>query len=163
MARVQAVAEVTRLAFVAYGQPVPQGSNKAFNNRIVASNGDRLKPWRNTIASAALDASLLEQLGPFRDPVVVYAAFYFTRPKHHYRSGKHAHLLKDLAPHAPSGRGTGDLDKHQRAIGDALVDAGVLQDDSLITTWRATKRWCAPDAPLQTPGAVVEVALELPR
>lgn len=41
----------------------------------------------------------------------------------------------------------GDTDKLQRNIGDALVDAGLITDDSLITDWVARKRW----APLQSP------------
>ena len=151
---------MTRLAFVVYGQPVPQGSARAYGSRVVANNAERLKPWRSNVANAALDAASLNQLGPFREPVQVRVTFYFARPQHHYRAGRFADQLRDLAPHVPHGRGVGDLDKHQRALGDALVDAGVLPDDSLITTWRAAKRWCAPDAAMQTPGAVVEITPE---
>lgn len=49
---------------------------------------------------------------------------------------------------------TGDVDKLQRNVGDALQDVGLLADDSLIVSWSATKLW-APD-PLQA-GALILV------
>ena len=148
---------MTALMFVAYGVPIPQGSAKAFNNRVTASNGHVLKPWRNSLGSAAISAAIVDDVGTFTGPVAVRATFYFRRPQHHWRTGKNAHLLRDQAPAYPVGRGCGDLDKLQRAVGDALVDVSVLTDDSQIVRWRAVKAWCGPDAALQMPGAVVEV------
>jgi hypothetical protein len=46
------------------------------------------------------------------------------------------------------------VDKLQRNVGDALVDVGLIADDSLIVAWRAAKLW-APD-PLQA-GALILV------
>jgi Holliday junction resolvase RusA-like endonuclease len=151
---------MSHLSFVVYGTPIPQGSNKAYGSRIVASNGERLRPWRSNIANAAMEAAQLNAVSCFRYPVIVRASFYFKRPKEHYRSGRFAEHLRPAAPLLPASRGYGDLDKHQRAIGDALVDAGVLDDDSLITTWRASKRFCASDSAMQTPGVVIEVHYE---
>jgi hypothetical protein len=54
----------------------------------------------------------------------------------------------------PTSRRTGDVDKLQRNIGDALVDVGLVADDSLIVTWRETKLW-AP-SPMQA-GALIVV------
>lgn len=48
----------------------------------------------------------------------------------------------------------GDVDKLQRNVGDALVDAGVLKDDKLIVEWRARKDF-APH-PLDV-GALIEL------
>lgn len=149
---------MSSFSFVAHGVPVPQGSARAFNNRVVASNAARLKPWRDTLASAALDASLLADLGPFREPVIVRACFYFARPKHHFGTGKNAEKLRNNAALFPVGRGHGDLDKHCRALGDALVDAAVLPDDALIAKWVCEKRWAAPGELMSTPGAVVHVS-----
>lgn len=148
---------MTRLAFAAFGQPVPQGSNRAYGSRIVASNGHLLKPWRQTLASAAIEQAALDQVAQFTGPVVVRAHFYFRRPQHHYRTGKNAGLLRDSAPDFPVNRGYGDLDKLQRAVGDALVDVSILRDDDQIAAWRSNKRWCSPDAPMQQPGALIEV------
>ena len=142
---------MTSLAFDVLGQPVPQGSARAFNNRVVASNGHLLKPWRQALGSAAIEQALAQDVPQFTGPVVVRATFYFRRPKHHYRTGKNAHLLRDDAPAYPTSRGCGDLDKLQRAVGDALVDVSVLADDDQIVCWRSSKQW------RPQPGAVVEV------
>lgn len=148
---------MSSFSFVAHGTPVPQGSMRAFNNRIVASNAARLKPWRDTLTSAALEAADRCGLTVFHGPVIVRACFYFKRPQNHYRTGKNATLLRDSAVEFPIGRTDGDLDKHQRALGDALEAAGVLSSDALITKWVSEKRWCAPGELLTHPGVVVHI------
>jgi crossover junction endodeoxyribonuclease RusA len=155
--RIQAVLVVMapRLSFFAPGIPVPQGSHRAFNNRVVDNNVQRLRPWRAAVADAAVQAAAQGGVGYFAQPVAVRANFYFRRPQSHYRTGKNATLLRDNAPLFPTGRGAGDLDKLLRVIGDSLVDSGVLQDDSLIAAVFAAKWWT--DEHHRTPGVVVEV------
>lgn len=148
---------MSSLTFTVFGQPVPQGSNRAFNSRVVASNAHVLKPWRNAIGSAALEHAVLAEHGGFHGPVRVRATFTFRRPRSHYRTGRNAHLLRDNAPAYPTSRGCGDLDKLARALGDALVDVSVLRDDDQIVEWRLAKRWCGDDGALGVPGADVEV------
>lgn len=48
----------------------------------------------------------------------------------------------------------GDLDKLCRNLGDALEQAGLIRNDSMITGWSAIKRWCAEG---EQPGITVEV------
>jgi Holliday junction resolvase RusA-like endonuclease len=55
---------------------------------------------------------------------------------------------------APDQLRDGDLDKYQRNVGDALVDAGVLTDDSRIVEWQARKDWA--ETPEQA-GALIEI------
>jgi crossover junction endodeoxyribonuclease RusA len=148
---------MSSLAFTVYGQPVPQGSNRAIGNRVIASNGHVLKPWRQNVGSAAIEQAVLLEHDGFTGPVRVRATFTFRRPKSHYRTGKNATKLRDDAPLYPTARGCGDLDKLARAIGDALVDVSVLRDDDQIAEWRLAKRWCDADGALGVPGAVVEV------
>ena len=148
---------MSALIFTAVGTPIPQGSARAFNNHVVASNAAKLRPWRATLTAAAIDAMKQHGISRFEHPVVVRAAFYFWRPQNHFRTGKNAHLLRDSAIEFPVGHGSGDLDKHQRALGDALQDAGVVRDDALIAKWISEKRWCGPDELLHHPGAVVHV------
>lgn len=38
-----------------------------------------------------------------------------------------------------------DLDKLARAVGDALTDAGVVDDDRLIVRWVLEKMYCPED------------------
>lgn len=146
------------LTFVAFGRPIPQGSHIRTRYGLRDSNPE-LKPWRQTVACAAIEAALLNDVGIIRHAVHVRADFFFARPKAHYRSGKNSHLLRDEAPAFPTGRGHGDLDKQQRGIGDALVDSGVLADDSLIVHWCSRKHWAAEGtASLSTPGVLVEIS-----
>jgi Holliday junction resolvase RusA-like endonuclease len=85
-------------------------------------------------------------------PVGIELVCYFARPKSHFGTGRNAGALK---PSAPEHHTTyPDLDKSQRAVGDGLVDAGVLVDDCWISEWWARKMWCPPD---RKPGAAIAV------
>ena len=46
----------------------------------------------------------------------------------------------------PTSKSSYDLDKLCRALGDALEGAGVLKNDSRITTWHARKRYAEADS-----------------
>lgn len=142
------------LAFVVYGKPAAQGSKIRTKYALRDSNDHQLTPWRNSVSLSAH----LEQQGAARidHPVHVRCVFYFDRPKSHYRTGRNAHLLRDNAPTVPTR--VGDIDKLQRALLDGITDSGVWVDDSLVTSIRAEKRWTAPDAAMQVPGAVVEIS-----
>ena len=126
------------LRFVVYGIPIAQGSKTfvptAAGPRSKESNEAKLKPWRATISEQA--AQLVTQ--PLSGPVGVRVVFVFPRPKAHHRSGKHSHELRDDAPYwhvsAP------DLDKLQRAIGDALAGV-VLVNDAQIARWLVRKTY----------------------
>ncbi|WP_434127495.1 RusA family crossover junction endodeoxyribonuclease, partial [Enterococcus faecium] len=65
-------------------------------------------------------------------------AFYFARPKGHYRMGSNSHLIRASAPvlhdQAP------DLDKLVRLLADAMSEI-VYHDDRQIQSIWATKRW----------------------
>lgn len=94
------------------------------NGRFVEASD--VKPWRKAIASAVESAFLATgDDRPFTEPVVVYATFFLPRPKSVKR------LFPSVAP---------DLDKLQRALGDALsVDSTALADDALIVRWHSVK------------------------
>lgn len=95
-----------------------------------------LKPWR-AHAITQLRAAWAGE--PITHGVHVEAQFVFARPKSHYRTGRNSHLLRDDAPAFKTS--APDLDKLQRALGDALTQSGVLRDDALIVTWVARKSW----------------------
>ena len=121
------------------GTPQAQGSKRSLGlGRPFIETNKHLAPWRAD-AIASLRAEWGSE-GPYLDAVKVSAVFVYQRPKSHYRTGRNAHLLRDDAPifktSAP------DLDKLQRALGDALTQAGVLRDDALIVQWgRVSKIW----------------------
>lgn len=95
---------------------------------IVPNNDDALKPWVDTVTARAMEA--WSGRAPLDEDVCVFYAFMFPRLKGHYGTGRNASTLK---PSAPAFRNTKpDKDKLERAINDALTDAGVWKDDSRV-------------------------------
>ena len=113
------------LSFRAYGTPRPQGSKRYVGNGRFVEASD-VKPWRATIANAVFREWLAQgDTSAFTEPVVVSAVFYMPKPKTVRR------LWPSVAP---------DLDKLQRALGDAMsVDCQAITDDSLIVKWESIK------------------------
>lgn len=110
------------------GVPIQQGSKNQFG---AESNAAKLKPWRaavTQIAHAQMDGRPVHE-----GPVWVVVTFDFPRPQAHFRTNG---SLKEGAPRYKAG--TPDLDKLQRAIGDALTGV-VFHDDKQIVRWHAVK------------------------
>jgi crossover junction endodeoxyribonuclease RusA len=128
------------LYFDCSGLPIAQGSKRVVpagrRHIAIESNDAALRPWRNDLAVAATKVMNGREL--LLGPVEVQAIFYFPRPQSHHRSDRFDRPLKVTAPswriQMP------DLDKLQRALGDALSGV-VLRDDSQIVRWEAEKRW----------------------
>lgn len=127
-------------SFFVPGEPITEGSTRAFTSgqRVVVTHdrGPELAAWRIKVARAAEAAAQAAYWEPCYDgPVEVWAEFRLPRPKSAPKSRKHAQMKPDL-------------DKLQRAVGDALAPykrPGVLRDDSRIVAWSAVKRY-ADDA-----------------
>lgn len=138
----------TRLELWIPGVPVQQGSKNAIpagrrhGGRFVPitrkdgtpivsikdNNADKLKPWRAHVTAFAIDAWGARE--PLDVPVRVHMEFVFPRLKSHFGTGRNAAALK---PGAPFYKATApDKDKLERAINDALTDAGVWTDDALV-------------------------------
>lgn len=125
------------LAFIAFGEPAPQGSKVVYNGRPVESS-KKLKPWRAAVALAAEQAMREQQLEPFTGPVVAEVVFLLPRPKT---------VTREWPETKP------DTDKMQRGIGDALsVDSKVLGDDSKIVLWAKSGKIYAD---IGRPGAAI--------
>ncbi|WP_293784150.1 RusA family crossover junction endodeoxyribonuclease [uncultured Aeromicrobium sp.] len=138
------------IEFRVYGTPVPQGSKGIMRGRLVSTNDADLRRWRATVEQTAREHYTGE---PLTGPVRLTAAFYFARPKYHYRTGKHAHELRADAPVWHDKKP--DHDKLLRAVCDALTDAGVWRDDSQVAMSHPSKRY-APDG--RTEGVVIRVS-----
>lgn len=125
------------VTFTIPGQPEFQGSKRYVGRGIMVEDNKRLKSWRLDAMLAAQKAA--EGFRFERGALMVEATFQYTRPKAHYGSGRNANKLKPLAPRfkvtAP------DLDKLQRALGDALTQSGLIIDDALVVIWGANKLW----------------------
>lgn len=117
---------IERLAFFVPGTPVQQGSKTVFRNRPVDANAKTLKPWRKKVTETA-KAELAGRAGFAKDAaIVVLYTFYLKLPK----------TVKRREPNVRP-----DLDKLERAIGDALTDAGVWVDDGQVVVSHTAKEY----------------------
>lgn len=118
--------------FTIPGRPEQQGSKRLIGKHMIEANG-RLADWRATAVQAMHDPDA----DPYAGPVKVAATFIYARPGSHYGTGRNSDTLKPSAPvfkdSAP------DLDKLQRAVGDALEAAGIIVNDSRIVAWDTSK------------------------
>ncbi len=157
MTSTPAAVENSSIVITAYGTPVTQGSIRSLGagRPSVHSNAKRLKPWRQTVHEAALDA--MQLYDRIDGPVQVRLMFCFDRPGGHYGSGRNAGTVRGSAPDYPATRSSGDIDKLSRSCLDSLVSAGVLIDDSQVVDLRARKTWAGDEDVLHIPGVRIEV------
>lgn len=114
------------------GIPRPQGS-KSVNRRtgVMFEANPETRAWR---ASCARHLELwagtyFGAWEPFDGPLLVDVTFVMPEPK------RPSFAEPAVKP---------DLDKLQRALGDALTVAQIIKDDARITTWHARKRYGEP-------------------
>jgi crossover junction endodeoxyribonuclease RusA len=136
---------IRSLRIVAHGSPAAQGSKKAFvrgKKVALVEMNEKLPGWRAAVEAAARLAA-----GPAWQPidaaVSIHGEIRLPRP----RTTKY--------PDAPAG--APDLDKLQRAIGDALTKSRVITDDARIVHWNIRKVWADP-----MPGADITITQEQP-
>lgn len=136
------------LSFFVNGSPVPQGSKTGYvrNGRAVLVEANKKLPvWRKTVKFAALEAINQKPWVMLNQPVKLVVNFYLPRPK----DPKH----KQYPGSKP------DLDKLVRAVSDALTEAGVWKDDSLVVELFATKAWANHDFHDQPePGCFIHIS-----
>jgi Holliday junction resolvase RusA-like endonuclease len=141
------------LRFPVYGVPATKGSMRHIGNGRMIEDHKTSKPWREAVKWAALESiSQREGTGrPFATlsgPVALDVVFTFAKPKSAPRSRRTW----------PITRSSGDVDKLLRNVSDALVDAGVIADDSQIVRVVGEKAYPGEHAAaLDRPGARVLV------
>lgn len=138
------------IAFTVAGVPAPQGSKTRTRWGGMREDNEATRPWRNAVAWNAGQAMVVrDEMGeasrrpPLTGPLALTAAFYFPRPKSHFRTGKHAGELKANAPEWCATKP--DTDKLLRAVGDAITGV-IVQDDAQLVHLTATKRYGTPRA-----------------
>lgn len=136
---------MTGLRIIAHGTPASQGSKKGFirgRKVVLVEMDDELPAWRSAVVAAAKLAA-----GPSWQaldcPVKIAGEIRIRKPR---TTKFHDH------PAGPK-----DLDKMQRAIGDALETAGILTNDARIVHWDIRKVWAA-----DMPGLDINITKEAP-
>lgn len=134
-----------------YGRPAPQGSKRHLGNGVMVESSRHVKPWREDVRHAALEAIAAHSPGrgwtPMDGPLIVRMVFTVAKPKS-----------------APKTRRTWpctmpDISKLCRATEDAITSAGIWRDDARVTEYeRLAKVYPGedPDA-LDRPGALIVV------
>lgn len=133
-----------------YGTPAPQGS-KAFKGMrggkaILVESSKAVKPWREAVTWAAIEAGRPHVSGP----VSLHVVFTLPKPQ---SAPKRRKTYPDRKP---------DIDKLLRSTLDALTQIGVIEDDARIIHLTASKVFPGEDGGLDVPGAVI-TAVEAPK
>lgn len=121
------------------GEPAPQGSKRHVGKGVLIESSKKVAPWRKVVTAAATAQMKKDLLLTLRGPVVVNLDFYLRKPK------------KPKFPLAPATYP--DLDKLVRSTLDAIVMAGVIEDDGRVIRIATSKAWTE-----KTPGVVIEVS-----
>lgn len=119
------------LRVVAHGNPAAQGSKKHVGRGVMVEMDKKLPAWRKAVEAAARLAAG-PGWAPIDGPVSIAGEIKIQEPK------------TTKYPDYPAG--PADLDKLQRAIGDALTKSQVIADDARIVHWCIKKVW-ADDMP----------------
>jgi len=136
------------LTLTIYGTARPKGSMRHIGRHYLVEDCAEGPAWRTTVKDAARTEMAELEGGPFPldGPLAIDLTITCNKPAS-------APKRKDTYP---CSRSTGDIDKLQRNIFDALVDAGAIADDSRIVEVRARK--CYPGQlphALETAGTVI--------
>jgi Holliday junction resolvase RusA-like endonuclease len=123
------------LRFFVPGVPVPQPRARittrgSFAHAYVPKDHP-VHAWRKAVAQAALDAANGQRFG--KAPMEFRAVYIFPRPKTHLdKNGRAKPAFLDAIPPR-------DLDNLNKAVWDALTDAGIWDDDKQVCDSRETK------------------------
>jgi Holliday junction resolvase RusA-like endonuclease len=108
------------MSITVYGTPAPQGSKRHVGKGIMVESSKKLRPWREAVKYAALEAR--DGAAPLDGPIIVRMVFTMLRSNA---------AKKRARPHC-----TPDLSKLARATEDALTDAGVWVDDARVVEYQ---------------------------
>ena len=135
---------------IVYGHPAPQGSKKfvgvakSTGRGILVESSKRVKPWRQDVKAAAIEAR--KGAAPLDGPLRVRMVFTLPKPK---SAPKRRRTYPDRKP---------DLDKLCRSTLDSLVESGVIADDARVIELTLLKVFpCEHEESLEIPGVVITV------
>lgn len=131
------------LIFSVHGTPATKGSLRHVGHGRLIEGNKNSSEWRTSVALAARSAMHSRMWTTVDGPAHVLITLWIARPQ----------SVNYPLPHT---RSSGDVDKHARNILDALVDAGVLSDDSRVVSLLVRKVFVTDGKP----GARVAVVVD---
>lgn len=143
---------MARLHCRVVGTPGPQGSKRHVGKGIMVESSAKVKPWRQDVRAAVLEATELATWQQPAGAVAVAVTFYLPRPKGHYGTGRNADTLRPSAPELPAVKP--DVDKLVRSTLDAITESGAIRDDAQVADLASHKRYCKAGEPA---GAFIEL------
>lgn len=146
------------LTVVVHGTPAPQGSKRHVGRGVMVESSEKVKPWRQDVKYAALDATTaIPDWTVLDGPLAASMVFTFPRLRGHYRTGRNAHLLRDAAPSRPAVYP--DLSKLVRSTEDALTGIVWADDARVVEYVRLAKIYAGVpgDDVLDGSGAVIRI------
>ncbi len=126
---------MSSLEFTVIGTPKPQQRPRAVNRGGFSKVYSPMTEWKERVIKAA--SELREQGNYFEQSIIVSIDYSFNRPKSHYGTGKNINKLKSSAPDYHIKRP--DLDNLNKAVLDAIGDAGLWKDDSIVSVLNTRK------------------------
>ncbi len=134
------------LTITVYGLPAPQGSKRHVGNGVMIESSKKVKPWREAVVAATIEAMGGPAARRISGPVEVRMAFTMPKPKSAPKSRRTW----------PQGRP--DLSKLVRSTEDALTTAGAYEDDARIVRCVSMKMFPGEGTDsLPVPGVVVQI------
>lgn len=141
------------VAITVYGQPAPQGSKRHVGNGVMVESSKHVKPWREAVKTAALDARLIDAwpaqvyVPTIDAPVLVRMVFTVRKPT---SAPKRRRIWPDRMP---------DLSKLARSTEDALTDAGLWRDDARVVEYERLAKVFPGEDPeaLDSPGVRITI------
>ena len=123
--------------FTIPGKPV------ALKRHRVSISGGMYDPSSKDKKQVWLQIAKYKPKRPYADNIYLKLIFYMPRPKHHYRTGKYKHLLKDRCKDIVYHSIVPDLDNLVKMIAD-VMNKGFYVDDSQICVLQAEKKYGDP-------------------
>lgn len=138
------------ISFFVAGLPKPAGSKRGFFipklNRVAIVDACKgSKDWKVDVKH---EAQAKYSGDPWDCPIALRLTFFMPRPKGHFRTGKHASMLRNSAPFYPLTKP--DVLKLARGVEDALTGI-IYKDDCLIVEEHLFKKYA------HQPGVAVEL------
>ena len=122
------------------GRPAPQGSKRHVGNGVMVESSKAVKPWRQDVREAFLTNG--QPTETIAGAVRIELSFVMPRP------------VSTPKRSTPPAMRKPDLDKLIRAVLDAIVSAGVIEDDARVVEIVASKRLADLD-PDDVPGVAI--------